>query len=262
MKYLENENIDKLKANRIKKNETFSFECHSELKCFNLCCRNLNLFLYPYDIIRLKQRLGISSDTFIDEHTDIIMRKENFFPDVLLRMSENEEKTCPFLTKSGCSVYEDRPYSCRTFPLEQGTLYHAESDSTELIYFFRPPNFCEGKKEKKEWSTDSWMKDQDALAHNKSTIKWAKVKSLFPISPPWAVSDFYNPKLKSAFMAAYNIDKFREFIFSSTFLRRYKIKPALKRKIKKDDFKLSNVAFAWIKLYLWNIESKPIKILT
>ena len=81
MKPTEIEDIDKLAGIRIKENDTFCFRCHPKVACFNLCCRNLNLFLYPYDVIRLKQSLGLSSDEFLDRYVDVVMRPAKFFPD-------------------------------------------------------------------------------------------------------------------------------------------------------------------------------------
>ena len=49
---------------------TFRFACHPGVSCFTQCCRKLDLFLYPYDIIRLKKRLGISSEEFLDKSFD------------------------------------------------------------------------------------------------------------------------------------------------------------------------------------------------
>ena len=55
------------------------------------------------------------------------------------------------------------------------------------------------------------------------TAKWAEVKRLFQ-SDPWGVEGAHGRKAKMAFMATYNLDRFREFVFSSTFLKRYKLK--------------------------------------
>jgi len=258
MKYLDIEKIDKLRG-RITDSETFLFSCHNKLECFNLCCRNLNLFLYPYDIIRLKQNLNLSSNKFIDRYIDIVMRSPSFFPEVLLTMADNKEKTCPFLSETGCSVYPDRPYSCRTFPVEQGVFYDANKKKTKLIHFFRPPDFCLGKHENKEWTPNSWIMNQEAVLYNKMIVKWSSIKSLFT-SNPWGSEGADGPKAKMSFMAAYNIDSFREFVFSSTFLKRYRIKPDLKKKIKKNDVELLQLGFSWIKLYLWGIKSKNLRL--
>ena len=135
MKPIEIEEIDKLPGIRINEDDTFCFRCHPEVECFNRCCRNLNLFLYPYDVLRLKQSLEMTSDAFLDKYVDIVMRPGNYFPEVLLRMTDNPEKTCPFLSATGCDVYHHRPDTCRTFPIEQGIVYNA-SRKKELPVFF------------------------------------------------------------------------------------------------------------------------------
>ena len=138
MKQLDLDKIEKLPGFRIKANDTFTFRCHPGIACFNRCCRNLNLFLYPYDVLRLKNALDLSSDEFLDTYVDVVLRPDNFFPEVLLHMSEDPERTCPFLTESGCSVYPHRPDTCQTFPIEQGILFDAADKKNTPVYFFKP----------------------------------------------------------------------------------------------------------------------------
>ncbi|RUA03022.1 MAG: YkgJ family cysteine cluster protein, partial [Deltaproteobacteria bacterium] len=45
--------------------DTFIFHCHPEISCFNGCCRDLNQFLYPYDILRLTGHLKLHSSQFL-----------------------------------------------------------------------------------------------------------------------------------------------------------------------------------------------------
>jgi hypothetical protein len=97
MKYIHPEDLKDILSKRLKEDQRFSFKCHQGLDCFTKCCRNLNLFLYPYDVLRLRNRLRISSGSFLDTYVDMVLREGNYFPDVLLRMAENEERTCPFL---------------------------------------------------------------------------------------------------------------------------------------------------------------------
>lgn len=257
-----NNSLDKIPGTRIKNNETFLFKCHSDLSCFNLCCRNINLFLYPYDLLRLKNRLNISSDSFLDQYTDIVLRPSTFFPDVLLKMSENQGKTCPFLDKSGCTVYPDRPDTCRTFPVEQGVIFHENHenrDNTELISFFRPPDFCLGQHENKTWTTKTWAENQEAMEYNKMTRLWGELRSLFQ-TDPWGREGEKSPKAKMAFMAIYNLDMFRDFMINSSFFKRYKVKPPLKKKLKKDDVELMLFGFEWIKFFVWGIKSKKFRL--
>ena len=258
MKKLDIEKLDQLPGIRLQKDDTFNFRCHPEVSCFNRCCRNLNLFLYPYDVVRLKHSLGISSDKFLDDFVDVVLRSSNFFPEVLLRMSPTSDKTCPFVTASGCSVYPDRPVTCRNFPIEQGTLYDARNNKDTPVYFFRPPDFCRGPDEDQEWTITEWTGGQEAAIYHKMTMRWVEIKRLFQ-EDPWGFDGPEGSKAKMAFMAAYNIDGFRDFIFQSSFLKRYKVKSALLKKLKTDDVQLLKFGFEWIKLFVWGMRSKMIR---
>jgi Fe-S-cluster containining protein len=254
VKQLDSADMDRLPGLRVRTGETFGFRCYPEIACFNRCCRNLNLFLYPYDVIRLKERLGITSDEFLDRHTDAVLRPGTYFPEVLLRMAENAEKTCPFLTLEGCSVYADRPDTCRTFPVEQGLRYGAAGGEDEPVFFFRPPDFCLGQREEKQWTVPDWIQDQEAEDYHRMTIRWAELRRLFQ-NDPWGAEGPTGARAKMTFMAAYNVDRFREFVFGSSFLKRFKVKPELLARIRKDDAQLMLLGFDWIKLFLWGIRS-------
>lgn len=258
MKSIDSDKLKDLPGKRLKDDDTFSFRCYPGIGCYNLCCRNLNLFLYPYDVLRLKNALDLTSDEFLDQYVDVVLRTGNFFPEVLLRMSENKEKMCPFLEDAGCSLYADRPDTCRTFPIEQGILYDAERKKDTALHFFRPPDFCLGQHEDQQWTVVTWSRDQDAEQYHRMTIRWAELKRLFQ-ADPWGAEGPKGPRAKMAFMATYNIDRFREFVFNSSFLKRYKVKAEILKKIKHDDGALLTFGFDWIKFYLWGIKSTSFK---
>ena len=244
---------------RVEAGETFAFDCRSGLACFNLCCRNLNLMLYPYDVIRLKQCLGISSEQFLDEYVDIVLRPGAYFPEVLLSMAENEFRTCKFLTDAGCSVYPDRPDACRKFPIEQGVIFDDRMKIRQVFHLFRPPEFCLGRHEGVVHTPESWIKNQNAEKHDQMTLKWGEIRHLFQVDP-WQGQGPDGQKGKMAFMATYNMDAFRVFVLESSFLKRFKIKPEVIRRIRKDDTALLKLGFEWIRLYLWGIPSPLIRI--
>jgi len=256
---IDTDNLEDLPGRLIKDGDTFSFRCHAGISCFNRCCRNLNLFLYPYDVLRLKSGLDMTSDAFLEHDVDVVMRPGNFFPDVLLRMSDNPEKTCPFLSDTGCRVYTDRPDSCRTFPIEQGLYQGAEKGRASRVCFFRPPAFCMGQYEEEKWTVQSWAKDQEAQLYNKMTLQWSQVKQLFG-QDPWGSEGPEGSRAKMAFMATYNIDRFRGFIFESSFLKRYKVKKALLKSMRSSDLEMLKFGFDWVKLFIWGIKSKKIRL--
>ncbi len=259
MKSIDSNDIKNLPDKQVDDGDIFHFHCHAGLSCFNRCCRNLNLFLYPYDVLRLKNNLGIASDDFLDSYVDVVMRPDNFFPFLLLQMAENEEKTCPFLSDSGCRIYDDRPDTCRTFPVEQGLQFNKSQKKPEMIHFFRPPDFCMGRFEDQEMTIKSWARNQDAVLHNKMTSGWAEIKALFH-KDPWGNQGANGSKGKMAFMAAYNMDAFRNFLLNSSFLKRYKVKTALLKKLKTDDFELMKFGFSWIKFFVWGITTKDFRL--
>ena len=251
MTYCDSSDLNRLPGRRLEKEDTFNFRCHPQVACFNRCCRNLNLFLYPYDVLRLRKRLQITSGQFLDAYVDVILREGDSFPEVLLRMSDNAERTCPFLSKDGCSVYPDRPDTCRTFPVEMGRLFDATSDTFRTVWLFRPPEFCQGQYETTRWTPQTWARDQEAETYNRMTVQWAEIRSLFQ-SDPWGAEGPEGPRAKMAFMAAYNIDRFAEFVFKSTFLKRYRIKPACLKQIRRgNEAELLLLGFEWIRLFLW-----------
>ena len=258
MKSIDLDKLDDLPGRRIGEEDTFSFRCYPGIGCYNRCCRNLNLFLYPYDVLRLKNALGISSDEFLEQYVDVVLRSGNFFPEVLLRMSENKEKTCPFSADAGCTVYLDRPDTCRLFPMEQGVLYNAAGEKDRVTYFFRPPDFCLGPYESNRWVASQWAKDQQTETYLKMTMRWGEIKRRFQTNP-WGSEGPEGSRAKMAFMATYNIDRFRDFVFNSSFLKRYKVKAAILKKIEADDGELLKLGFDWLKYYLWGIKSKKIR---
>jgi Fe-S-cluster containining protein len=258
MKYIELDDPRCLPEGAISEDTLFSFDCNPGVSCFNLCCHNLNLFLYPYDVIRLKQHLGLTSDQFLERHVDVILRDGCFFPEVLLSMSETAEKPCPFLSPSGCSVYPDRPEACRMFPVEQGLVYDAKTRQNRKIHFFKPPGFCKGSTGGKQWTPSAWIKDQGAEDYNRMTQQWSELIRLFR-SDPWAGEGPDGKRGKMAFMAAYNMDAFREFVFKSSFLKRYRIASAHLDKVRANDVELLKIGLAWIALFIWGKASPVLK---
>ncbi|MDE7065194.1 MAG: YkgJ family cysteine cluster protein, partial [Desulfovibrionaceae bacterium] len=102
--------------------ETFVFACNESVPCFNRCCAELTLPLTPYDVLRLRRHMNnIDSEVFLQTYAEVRTFPETGFPLPLLKMQEGPGAPCPFVTPGGCSLYEDRPGACRTYPLGRGT---------------------------------------------------------------------------------------------------------------------------------------------
>ena len=60
--------------------------------------------------------------------------------------------------------------------------------------------------------------------------------------------DIDNPQIfQMTFMALYNLDKFKDFVFKSSFLDRFEVDDVTLEKIKRRDIELLKFSFDWIK---------------
>ncbi len=237
---------------RLGSKSAFTFECHKDVKCFTKCCRGIGINLTPYDIIRLKNRLQLSSEEFLAIYTVPQMLEKTDLPMVTLKLLDDEQESCPFVRDDGCIVYEDRPTTCRYYPLGTASLMHKEdSDEGDFFFFVNEPH-CLGFEEKKDWIVSDWRNDQGVDRHDEINEGWTDLivrKRSFP--PNIKLTD---ESKNMFFMTSYNIDKFKEFVFESSFLERYKVDKETVEKIKNDEIELLNFGMKWLKSIFFNQE--------
>ena len=233
----------------VKAGERFPFQCHAGLSCFTACCRNTDMYLYPYDIIRMKNRLGISSAEFLEQHTVTAIRENPFFPNVMLKMSDQEDKACPFLTADGCQVYEDRPFSCRAYPLERGVSPLDTMGYRDVLHFIAVHSYCKGHGCAQTWTTDEWIANQEVQPFIEMNDPWVDLDRLFRTNP-WGTEGLNSRGFKMAFMASYNIDGFKDFVFNSSFLDRFPLSEKRQQDIRRSETALLHLGFQWIQFFL------------
>jgi Fe-S-cluster containining protein len=238
-----------INRNRHLLKETFQFDCHSGVSCFTRCCKDADMYLYPYDVIRMKNRLGLTSDRFLDRYTFQAVRDNPYFPSVMLKMSDNREKWCPFLSNKGCMIYEDRPFSCRSYPLERAVARIDDENERTVLFFVVEDPYCMGHKEVRKWTADEWIEDQKMHVYNDMNDLWVDIDTLFR-SNPWGPQGMESPALKMAFMACFNINEFKKFIFESTFLSRFDVSCDRIDRLKTSDVELMTFGFDWVKFFL------------
>lgn len=233
----------------------FRFRCHKDIQCFTECCSDLNLVLTPYDIIRIKNRLGLPSDDFLTKYTDTRFDNKARFPRVILKMNKDKNKKCPFVSSDGCTIYQDRPGACRIYPIGRAAMKPDGKTDTCEHFFIVQEKHCLGFQEDKEWTIDEWMKNEGLEKYNTMNDKWLEI-----ITSPKNLGREKETaqKIQMFFMASYNLDKFRKFIFESNFLKLFEIEPALKEKLFSDDVELMKFAFDWLKFSLYG--DKTIRI--
>ncbi|MEN8198866.1 MAG: YkgJ family cysteine cluster protein [Thermodesulfobacteriota bacterium] len=239
--------------------EKFNFHCHPGVDCYMTCCRKVDMFLYPYDVLRLKNCLGISSQQFMEQYSRVMQGVSHpYFPAVMLRLTEDEPAACPFLNEEGCGVYMDRPSACRTYPLERGVDRSPEKGRESEFYLMTDHDYCHGHQEEKSFSVKKWVRDQRLDEFNMMNDLWAEVDTVFSTNP-WAGEGSGGPKQQMAFTACYDIDNFRLMVAKHTLLDRFNLSREQKRRIKESDTELLKFGFEWLKYFLGASSSLMVK---
>ncbi len=138
--------------------DSFRFAGHDGLDCFTRCCHDITIFLTPYDILRLKKALDISSEAFLRNYTATLVG-DTGLPVVMLKIRQDAVKSCPFVTPQGCTVYSNRPWSCRIYPLQPESTQKTEKADTEYYSVMDVP-FCLGFFEDTISTVAEWRKEQ------------------------------------------------------------------------------------------------------
>jgi hypothetical protein len=233
-------------AARLGKGDRLVFSCHPGISCFNQCCRNVSIVLTPLDILRLSRRLKLTTTEFLARHTFVPFTEEQKLPFVFLRMNEDEAKTCPFVAEAGCSVYEDRPWPCRMYPVGEAS---PEDPATqgEPFFFLIREDHCQGHDQDKQWTIAEWIRNQ-------GVTEYQEMGELFKhiLLHPYLSQKPLDPaRIEMFYMACYDLDKFREFVFQSRFLDRFVVEPETREALKSQDLELMKFAFRWLRFALF-----------
>lgn len=236
MKYHHNENNKDLMT----WDDEFDFSCHPGIDCFNSCCRDVTILLNPLDVSKLRTKLGISSTEFLEKYTVRLVSESTGMPAVALKMNEQNDKKCPFVNDQGCSVYDGRPYSCRMYPLDT-------EDGIEYSFIVSPER-CHGLCEEKRITVEQWRRDQGLYAYDDIDHN---LKDVMRAEEVWE-NKIADPRMADmVYMALYDPDRFREFVFNSSFLQKFDLDKDIVDRIADDDVALLNFAGQWLRFALF-----------
>ncbi|PIE61138.1 MAG: zinc/iron-chelating domain-containing protein [Desulfobacterales bacterium] len=238
----------------------FRFECHKGVSCFTTCCRGINIMLTPYDILIMRKRLEMDSEKFLAVFTDPQILEKADMPVVTLKLLDDERNSCPFVDdEDGCVIYEDRPTTCRYYPLGVGSLsYSGELGEKDEFFFLIKEAHCKGFDENKEWCVAEWREDQGVDLRDEVNEGWLNLMVRKKSLPP--SMQLSEQAKQMFFMVCYNIDKFKRFVFESSFLNRYDFSQEKIEEIKSDDVKLLQFGFDWLKATFFESGQEAFKI--
>ncbi len=236
------------------------FRCHPGVSCFTACCRGIKIVLTPFDILTLKNRLGLPAHEFLQQYTTPVYLENTDMPGVAIKLREDEENTCPFVTPEGCTVYTDRPSACRYYPVGMADFHEGGSDmgkghdqnEEEKFFFIVKEDHCKGFEEDKKWTVAEWRKDQGVDVRDEMNKEWLRlVMRRKSFGHQASLSE---QAKRMFFMASTDLDHFRRFVLESTFLDTYIIDDETLEKIKNDDIELMLFSFKYLANSLFGAE--------
>ena len=242
---------------RLKPDDMFAFRCHKGVACWNKCCHDTDITLTPMDILRLSRRLKVRPRDFLAQYTLPAIHEQSNLPIAKLKMQGADNAgACVFMHKiDGCTVYADRPASCRYYPLGFATVKLRDAEGTADFHFLVRESHCLGHAESKLQSVDAFRREQGVEDYDKVNRGWMdilmKMVSWRTLGGPGG-KDIAPQTQKMFFMVSTDVEGFRDFVFKTRFLRTYQIDPDAIERLKVEDETLLALGFDWMKNVLFN----------
>jgi hypothetical protein len=116
------------------------------------------------------------------------------------------------------------------------------------LYFLLEDEFCRGHEAGRTWSVDEWRRDQGVEEREELESGFRDL-----VSHPWFIGGRkLDPKrCEIFFTACYDLDRFRSFVFESTFLERFEVDDETVELLRKDDEALLRFGFRWLRFALF-----------
>ena len=221
----------------------FRFSCH---KCGTCCCGSMLLYLSPLDLWWMKRNLQCPTSVLIDQGIVKVVSGEKYWiPKAIMGMREirvagKKQHVCHLIkanyvesnvgrndkcpcgsgkkykhccaenaNKIMCECWEDRPATCRLYPLWYVVYWHEIANQSDTIFKMTTDKFCKGcsdNKAFKEYTVDEWVNKDDklryALGFNKKFANYMKLIA--------AMKEVDNNKINYIANILYNFDSWMD----------------------------------------------------
>jgi uncharacterized protein len=237
----------------VHENDPMPFFCGPENMCFNECCKDLNQALMPYDILRLKRNLGLSSQDFLRTYTSRHSGPRSGLPVVGFKPNPATAHACPFVTEGGCFVYPDRPASCRMYPLARAIARSRETGEIQEYFALIAEDHCKGFGKNNGLTVRQWLDSQRVDLHNQYNDTLLELISLKNRMMPGKLPAYLSDQF---YLALYDLDTFRTQIFEQDLLTQYGVPPSVFELIRTSDEALLELGLQWVRNQLFGLEMK------
>ena len=242
---------------RLQPQDMFCFSCHRGVSCWNKCCYGTDVTLTPHCILRLSRRFELKPAAFLERYTVPGIWEKAGLPVAKLKMGgEGGEGPCIFLhEQDGCTVYEDRPATCRYYPLGLAAIKLKDSQEKANFHFLVKEPHCKGHDEDKLQTVEQFRREQEVQAYDEVNEGWMdilmKMASWKTLGGPQG-RDVSAQTKQMFYMVSTDVEAFRRFVFETKFLQVYEIDPEAIEVLKFDDVVLLKLGFDWLKNVLFN----------
>ncbi|HHO47866.1 MAG TPA: YkgJ family cysteine cluster protein [Desulfobacteraceae bacterium] len=226
----------------------FRFACHPEVPCFTECCRQLDLALTPYDVLRLKNRLKLHSGRFLEQYVIIEWDPSLLFPQCYLTMIDDGRASCVFVSPAGCTVYEDRPGACRAYPVGRGASAGRDGGVEETLVLVREPH-CLGFREGPSQTTGEYFAGQGLDDYSRCN------DTLLDVTQHQRIRNGFRPsrrQLDQFILALYNLDTFRQEFNDGRITLRRPLRADELQGLAGDDEQLLLLGIRWLRQELFD----------
>lgn len=235
----------------------FQFRCHKDIACFNACCRNIDLQLTPYDILRLKNRLGLTSSEFVGRYTMPFEMDAHGMPGLKMATKPGTSE-CIHLTGEGCGVYEDRPAACRYYALGNMAVRKKDSGEVQDAYFVVREGHCLGHEEPHEQTVGEYRVEQGLDKYDEMNSHWRRIILKKRSAGP-AVGSPSERSLQLFDMCSYDLDSFREFVQSPKFKEVIELPPEQEQELVDNEESLLEFAMRFLEQVLFGVHSLKVR---
>ena len=229
------------------------FQCRPGMDCFGRCCHDVSILLTPYDALRLKKALGKDSAEFMEQYTSVMYSADKQVPVVFLKM-DAESLACPFLGAEGCKVYGHRPWACRMYPLGMAEPAAANADARRFFFVVKE-QLCHGHEGAEPRTVRDFIDSQGVEPYELSQSSFRGLLA--------AAGERKEPLTSQEcamyYMALYDLDRFRRFVFESSFLRHFEVAEERLETLRTDDDELLELAIDWLAFSIYRQRRMKLK---
>ena len=158
-------------------------------------------------------------------------------------MVDDGRASCVFVCATGCTVYPDRPGSCRAYPIGRGAARTDQGPPVESLVEVREPH-CRGFAEECTQSVADYLRGQGLDLYNRYN------DALLPLVQHPSIQDgSFRPnrmQLDQYMLALYDLDQFRRQMVDGRIALNRPLTPAQLRGLAGDDEELLLLAVRWL----------------